>query len=60
MGKEIHDRYLGAVEVLGRRSASNVNVDRSKHRPLENVSPSKEVVSNGIQKMLHLIPFPNV
>nr|TKR90905.1 casein kinase I-like isoform X3 [Populus alba] len=34
------------VEVLGRRSASNVNVDRSKHRPLENVSPSKEVRSD--------------
>ncbi|XP_034898101.1 uncharacterized protein [Populus alba] len=46
VGKEIHDRYLGVVEVLGRRSASNVNVDRSKHRPLENVSPSKEVRSD--------------
>ena len=56
----MHDRSSGVVEVLGRRSASNVNVDRSKHRPSENVSPSKEVVSNGIQKMLHLIPFPNV
>lgn len=50
----MHDRSSGAVEAFHRRNASGAGqrIDRSKDRASEDASSSKDVVSNGNQKML--------
>ncbi|GMY06295.1 Casein kinase I isoform delta-like [Fagus crenata] len=44
VGKEIQDRFSGAVEVFSRRNTSGTSPhDHSKHRTYEDLAPSKDV-----------------
>lgn len=47
VGKEIRDRFSGAVEAFSRRhiSGSSPRNDHAKHRTYEEVPSSKEVVN---------------
>lgn len=55
VGKEVRDRFSGAIEAFARRNASpRHHGDHSRHRASDGVPSSKDVVNTGL-KCLFLI-----